>query len=376
MIVLTNVSEFETVGKMYLSEIKIKGFKKNVRDIELTLPRDSIALTGTRGGAGLVAEAILWGFGKAEIPVEELGQQAQVILALSDCSSKFGENFDSVEISCSCLNDKSFVRTVNGQTIDDDDFERLFLGINIGEAFTSYVNRSLIEDSLFAVPEKLQSVFYQASGIATTLEHYQNAKSKLSLVDENLDKISSLIGPGENDSDVKNDSGELSVMDSHVQNRNELMHSRDELLKSIRKVEASMAKSFEAVFKQISKNFDFFVGKLFTDYRVRIESSKEEAALRRIEGINIVTAAGLNQQFSDLSDEKKAALNWAMALAIYMINPSPCVIFEDVDLPRDDTMAANLLDVVREFGRYSQLVFVSCDSRFLPICKKKAEVVA
>ena len=196
---------------MYLSSLKVNGFKSFADPTLLKFERGVTAVVGPNGcGKSNIADAIRWVLGEQSAKALRGGKMQDVIfegtdkrkpvnvcevsIMLTDCEKELGSEFNEVEISRRVLRDGGSSYYMNGKACRLKDIQRLFMDTGIGRTSYSIMAQGQIDQILSSKPEERRAVFEEAAGISKYKAQRKEALNKLALVETNLARVTDIVG--------------------------------------------------------------------------------------------------------------------------------------------------------------------------------------
>jgi chromosome segregation protein len=145
-----------------------------------------------------------------------------------------------------------------------------------------------------------------------------------------------------------------------VEQKEDVLAAKNDLLETIREIDANAKERFLESFLKIRENFIRTFRILFTedddcdlilvDPDNPIDSDIEIIA--KPKGKKPLT---INQ----LSGGEKTLTATALLFSLYLLKPAPFCIFDEVDAPLDDTNIAKFNKIIEEFSKNSQFIIVT-----------------
>lgn len=145
-----------------------------------------------------------------------------------------------------------------------------------------------------------------------------------------------------------------------VEQKNDLISAKDNLVQTIMEVEATANQRFLDTFNQVRENFQKVFKALFTEEDTA-EMILEDPSNLSETGIDIVAKPKGKRPTSitQLSGGEKTLTATALLFAIYLIKPAPFCILDEVDAPLDDVNVAKFTGMIRQFSKESQFIIVT-----------------
>ena len=141
--------------------------------------------------------------------------------------------------------------------------------------------------------------------------------------------------------------------------QNDLMHSKEELLQVIAKINATTTQLFSETFEKVRVNFQEMFTELFGGGRANLLLSDEKDPLES--GIEIIAKPPGKQlqSITLLSGGEKTMTAVALLFSIYMVKPSPFCVLDEMDAPLDESNINRFIKILDRFVGQSQFVVIS-----------------
>ncbi len=195
---------------MYLKQVVINGFKSFADKTEIDLSKGIIAIVGPNGcGKSNIVDAIRWVLGEQSAKAlrgakmqdvifqgtdkRKALQLCEVKLLFAECEKELGTNFNEVEITRRVSRDGGSNYYINGKTSRLKEIQNLFMDTGIGRVSYSFMVQGQIDQILSSNPSERRAIFEEAAGITRYKTQRREALTKLSLVDQNLARITDRI---------------------------------------------------------------------------------------------------------------------------------------------------------------------------------------
>lgn len=145
--------------------------------------------------------------------------------------------------------------------------------------------------------------------------------------------------------------------------REDLVNSKDTLLKTIAKLNTTTKKMFWDTFCMIRENFNQIFCQLFGGGKADLILVDESNILES--GIEIIARPPGKrlQNVSLLSGGEKALAALALLFSIFKVKPSPFCIMDEIDAPLDDSNIERFTELLKEFAETSQFLIVTHNKR-------------
>ena len=149
----------------------------------------------------------------------------------------------------------------------------------------------------------------------------------------------------------------------------DLVNSKEELLRVIQKINVDTRKKFAQTFEQVRQNFQRTFRELFGEgARANLVLTDDSDPLES--GIEIIAKPPGKklQTISLLSGGERSLTAVAMLFSIYMVKPSPFCVLDELDAPLDEANIGRFLKMLDRFLDHSQFVIVTHNKRTMNRC--------
>ncbi|HZP44093.1 MAG TPA: chromosome segregation protein SMC [Candidatus Binataceae bacterium] len=145
--------------------------------------------------------------------------------------------------------------------------------------------------------------------------------------------------------------------------RNDLQSAADDLAQTIQKLNREARRRFAETFEGAARNFAELFPKLMRGGKARLELSDAGDVLEA--GVNIfVQPAGKKvKELALLSGGEKALSAMALIFSLFLLNPSPFCVMDEVDAPLDEFSLAAFTGLLRELKTASQFIVITHNQR-------------
>jgi len=145
--------------------------------------------------------------------------------------------------------------------------------------------------------------------------------------------------------------------------RADLQAAVNDLTHTIQKLNREARKRFAETFEGAAKNFEQLFPKLLRGGKGRLELTAADDVLDA--GVNIlVQPAGKKiKEIGLLSGGEKALSAMALIFSLFLLNPSPFCVMDEVDAPLDEFSLAAFTSLVRELKQSSQFIIITHNQR-------------
>jgi chromosome segregation protein len=144
-----------------------------------------------------------------------------------------------------------------------------------------------------------------------------------------------------------------------TEQQNDLQQGLDALRKIISRINRTTTKRFLETFQLVNEKFKEIFARLFKGGQANLILLDEQDI--ETTGIDIMAQPGGKklQNIDLLSGGEKALVAIALLFGLFMIRPTPFCLLDEVDAPLDDANINRFIDLVKEFSKTSQFVFIT-----------------
>jgi len=145
--------------------------------------------------------------------------------------------------------------------------------------------------------------------------------------------------------------------------REDLEAAVRDLSQTIQKLNREARKRFAETFEGAARNFSELFPKLMRGGKARLELTEPSDLLES--GVNIlVQPAGKKvKEIGLLSGGEKALSAMALVFSLFLLNPSPFCVLDEVDAPLDEFSVAAFTSLIRELRERSQFIVITHNQR-------------
>lgn len=142
--------------------------------------------------------------------------------------------------------------------------------------------------------------------------------------------------------------------------KEDLLEARDNLLQTIKEIDATAQVKFMEAFAEIKDHFKEVFRELFDEHDdcdlVLLDPEKPLES-----GIEITAQPKGKRPISinQLSGGEKSLTAIALLFSIYLLKPAPFCIFDEIDAPLDDVNISKFTGIIRKFSNNSQFIVVT-----------------
>ena len=136
-----------------------------------------------------------------------------------------------------------------------------------------------------------------------------------------------------------------------------------DLSQTVQKLNREARKRFAETFEGAAQNFAEVFPKLLPGGKGRLELINSEELLESGVNILIQPAGKKIKDISLLSGGEKALSALALVFSLFLLNPSPFCLLDEVDAPLDEFSVAAFTGLVRELKDRSQFIIITHNQR-------------
>ncbi len=199
------------------------------------------------------------------------------------------------------------------------------------------------EADLDALAESMAANRVRLPGLQGEIDRLQRAIDALGLV--NLAALAELAQQREREQFLQAQAGDL-------------REALGTLESAIRKIDAETRELLASTFKSVNEHFSELFPELFGGGQARLEMTGEEILDC---GVQVIAQppGKRNQTIHLLSGGEKALTAIALVFAIFLLNPAPFCLLDEVDAPLDDANTERYAKLVTRMSRATQFLFIS-----------------
>ncbi len=144
-----------------------------------------------------------------------------------------------------------------------------------------------------------------------------------------------------------------------TEQQNDLQQALDVLRKTIVRINRTTTKRFLETFHLVNEKFKEVFARLFKGGQASLVLLDEQDIATT--GVDIMAQPpGKKLQNIDLlSGGEKALVAIALLFGLFMIRPTPFCLLDEVDAPLDDANINRFIELVRDFSKTSQFIFIT-----------------
>jgi chromosome segregation protein len=147
----------------------------------------------------------------------------------------------------------------------------------------------------------------------------------------------------------------------------DLIQSLEALDQAIKKINRTSRKRFAATFEAVNQKFKEIFSTLFGGGRAEMVLTDESNLLETGVDIIVQPPGKKLQNVSLLSGGEKALTSVALIFSLFLINPSPFCMMDEVDAPLDDANIGRFNNMIQELAQRYQIILVTHNKRTMEI---------
>jgi chromosome segregation protein len=147
----------------------------------------------------------------------------------------------------------------------------------------------------------------------------------------------------------------------------DLVQSLEALDQAIKKINRTSRKRFAATFEAVNQKFKEIFTTLFGGGRAEMVLTDESNLLET--GVEIIAQPPGKklQNVSLFSGGEKALTSVALIFSLFLINPSPFCMMDEVDAPLDDANIGRFNNMIQDLARKFQVILITHNKRTMEI---------
>ena len=147
----------------------------------------------------------------------------------------------------------------------------------------------------------------------------------------------------------------------------DLVQSLEALDQAIKKINRTSRKRFAATFEAVNQKFKEIFSTLFGGGRAEMVLTDESNLLETGVDIIVQPPGKKLQNVSLLSGGEKALTSVALIFSLFLINPSPFCMMDEVDAPLDDANIGRFNNLIQDLAQRYQIILVTHNKRTMEI---------
>ncbi|MEN9438894.1 MAG: chromosome partition protein Smc, partial [Fusobacteriota bacterium] len=144
-----------------------------------------------------------------------------------------------------------------------------------------------------------------------------------------------------------------------VDQKRDLLESRESLLELIRNIEKDIVFKFTNAFEEINKNFEYMCKEILNGARGEIKINDYENLLETGLELSVKYKNKPEQTLMLLSGGEKSMLAVSFIMAIFMFKPSPFTFFDEIEAALDETNTKKIVGLLNGFISKSQFILIT-----------------
>jgi chromosome segregation protein len=149
--------------------------------------------------------------------------------------------------------------------------------------------------------------------------------------------------------------------------RNDVAQSRDDLMKLIKDLDATMVEVFTSAFADTARAFEKVFATLFPGGTGRLRLENPDDPLTTGVIVEASPAGKRVKQLSLLSGGERSLTALALLFAIFTARPSPFYVMDEVEAALDDVNLTRLLNALNDLREHAQLIIITHQQRTMSI---------
>jgi len=147
----------------------------------------------------------------------------------------------------------------------------------------------------------------------------------------------------------------------------DLVQSLEALDQAIKKINRTSRKRFASTFEAVNQKFKEIFSILFGGGRAEMVLTDESNLLETGVDIIVQPPGKKLQNVTLLSGGEKALTSMALIFSLFLINPSPFCMMDEVDAPMDDANIGRFNNMIQELAKRFQIILVTHNKRTMEI---------
>jgi chromosome segregation protein len=149
--------------------------------------------------------------------------------------------------------------------------------------------------------------------------------------------------------------------------KEDLLKSIDSLQEAIRRINRTSLEKFMETFEEVDKRLKTVFPILFNGGTAALRLTDPSKPLESGVLVEVKPPGKRLSHMGLLSGGEKALVAMALLFAIYLIKPSPFCLLDEVDAPLDEANIDRYNNLLKEIGKYSQIILVTHNRRSMEI---------
>ena len=144
-----------------------------------------------------------------------------------------------------------------------------------------------------------------------------------------------------------------------VDQKRDLLHSRELLFSLIKDIEFEISSKFSHAFEEINKNFEYMCKKILNEAKGIIKLTNPENMLETGLELSVKYKNKPEQTLMLLSGGEKSMLAVSFIMAIFMFKPSPFTFFDEIEAALDEVNTKKIVELLNKFIEKSQFILIT-----------------
>ena len=144
-----------------------------------------------------------------------------------------------------------------------------------------------------------------------------------------------------------------------VDQKRDLLHSRELLFSLIKDIEFEISSKFSHAFEEINKNFEYMCKKILNEAKGIIKLTNPENILETGLELSVKYKNKPEQTLMLLSGGEKSMLAVSFIMAIFMFKPSPFTFFDEIEAALDEANTKKIVELLNKFIEKSQFILIT-----------------
>ncbi len=186
------------------------------------------------------------------------------------------------------------------------------------------------------------------------LEDIPEPEQKLSEVKERMARLGEI-----NPLSLSAYEQEKKRLDEFLNQRNDIITARQNLLKSIAELDARAKERFIDTFREVKEKFNEVFAKFFEGGEADLILTDPTNPLTSDVDIVVRMKGKRIKRINQLSGGERTLLAVSLLLAFYLVKPAPFCILDEIDAPLDDVNVVRFNKFLRELAQHTQVVIIT-----------------
>lgn len=152
-----------------------------------------------------------------------------------------------------------------------------------------------------------------------------------------------------------------------MKQQDDLVHSKEDLVRAIQKVNTTIREMFVDTFQKIQSTFNDLFRRLFGGGRAVLQLLDEGDVLECGIDISAQPPGKKLQSISLLSGGEKTMTALALLLAIFKVRPSPFCMMDEMDAALDESNILRFLSLLEDFKQQTQFILITHNKRTIGV---------